>query len=99
VRMRVFRPFPAERVRKVLGRAKKLAVLDRNISFGMGGIWAQEIRNALYPLGDRAPMIDGYVAGLGGRDLTRPMIREILLETMANETGRDLVWKGLKPRD
>jgi len=99
VRMRVFRPFPIQRVQTLFGRVKKLAVLDRDISYGVGGIWAQEIRNALYPLGDKAPLIDGYIAGIGGRDITRPLIREIILETEANETGRNLVWKGLKPRD
>ena len=97
--MRVFRPFPFEKVRKVLGRARKLAVLDRNISYGMGGIWAQEVRNALFPLKDKAPVIHGYIAGIGGRDITKSLIREIILETEANDNDRPIVWKGLKPRD
>ena len=36
-RIRLFRPFPAEELRRVLAPAQKVVVFDRNISFGLGG--------------------------------------------------------------
>ncbi len=50
LRIKMFRPFPAAAFAAALGRARKIAVLDRNCSFGAGGIFAQEIKAALYPL-------------------------------------------------
>ena len=50
-----------------LGKIEKefAAVFNRNVSFGAGGIFAQEIRAALCNL-DRHPRGFGYVAGFGG---------------------------------
>ncbi|MGM0484206.1 MAG: pyruvate ferredoxin oxidoreductase, partial [Candidatus Krumholzibacteriota bacterium] len=48
LKIRVFRPFPFEEVKKILSSAKKVAVLDRNISFGNHGIFFQEVKSALY---------------------------------------------------
>ena len=62
-------PFPFEAVRKALQKAKKVAVVDRNISYGCHGIFFQEVKSALYGQ-DKAPLIHGYITGLGGRDIT-----------------------------
>jgi len=68
LKIRSFRPFPYEEVRKVLSGAKAVAVLDRSMSFGgQGGPVMIEVRSALY---DHAKVpIKGYVYGLGGRDM------------------------------
>ncbi len=47
LKMKMFRPFPTEEVRRVLQKVRKVAVIDRNISFGATGIFAQEIRSVL----------------------------------------------------
>jgi len=65
LKLKMFRPFPSAEVRRILGPAPKIAVVDRNFSFGAGGIFAQEVRAALYSL-PRRPTVFGYVAGLGG---------------------------------
>lgn len=78
LKMRMFRPFPRERVRAILRRKKKAVILDRNFSHGAGGIWAQEIRNALYDLPERdRPQVHGFVLGLGGRDVTPAVVRDV----------------------
>src|SRR5690606_2276213 len=46
VKIKLFRPFPVDEVRKALKGAKKIAVIDRNFSFGASGIFAQEVRAA-----------------------------------------------------
>lgn len=95
LKVRVFRPSPAEEIRKVLKRCKKVAVIDRNISFGHGGIFASEIRSIMYKEG-RKPIF-GYVAGLGGRDITPQTVRQIIESTMkADEPEEDIIWVGVK---
>jgi pyruvate ferredoxin oxidoreductase alpha subunit len=69
-RIRLWRPFPYEEIRKIAGNADTLIVLDRAISFGgPGGPVASELRNALYPLPKR-PKVVGFIGGLGGRDIS-----------------------------
>ncbi len=75
LKIRVFRPFPAEDVAKALARAKRVAVLDKNISLGSKGAVALEVRDALY--GSGIPVRD-YILGLGGRDVRKKDIREIV---------------------
>ena len=75
LKIRVFRPFPTEDVAKALARAKRVAVLDKNISLGSKGAVALEVRDALY--GSGIPVRD-YILGLGGRDVRKKDIREIV---------------------
>jgi len=96
LRIRLFRPFPVARLRALATRARRLCVLDRNISFGAGGIFAQEIRSALYGL-PGAPEIRGHVAGLGGAEVTTDMFCDMARETARASSCADLVvWKGLR---
>ncbi len=96
LKMKLFRPFPLEDVRKALEGAEKVAVLDRNISFGHGGIFAQEIKSALYNHPHR-PVLFPFIAGLGGRDITPKTIEEVLDYTFSHERPEeDLIWVGLK---
>ena len=95
LKIRVFRPFPIEAVFKVLSKAKKVAVIDRNISFGAHGIFYQEIKSALYGRTD-IPIL-GYIAGLGGRDVTPKVIREIAEKAIGDENPeRYINWIGVK---
>lgn len=76
VKVRMFRPFPAERIARAACGAPKIAVIDRNLSPGAGGIFAQELKAGLYG-GGYAPEIIGYVGGLGGGDFTPENIADI----------------------
>jgi pyruvate ferredoxin oxidoreductase alpha subunit len=72
VRLKWFRPFPTEELRAILTRYKAVGVIDRDYSFGspeFGGVLYNEIRAALYPCAER-PAVLGFVAGLGGREVT-----------------------------
>ncbi|MGB9175500.1 MAG: transketolase C-terminal domain-containing protein [Methanoregula sp.] len=76
LKIRIFRPFPSEEIAKALSKAKRVAVLDKNISLGAkGGATAIEVRDAMY--GSTIP-VKGYVLGLGGRDIRKKDIREIV---------------------
>ena len=47
VKLKMFRPFPRELLRRTLGRVPRIGVLDRNHSPGSGGIFAQELAASL----------------------------------------------------
>jgi pyruvate/2-oxoacid:ferredoxin oxidoreductase alpha subunit len=101
VKIKMFRPFPTEPLRRALAGIPKVAVLDRNISPGHGGIFAEELRSALYDLpSSRRPRVDGYILGLGGRDVTPDVIGECLDATRGNQSSsssREDLWVGVKP--
>jgi pyruvate/2-oxoacid:ferredoxin oxidoreductase alpha subunit len=97
LKIKMFRPFPDESIRRALKGAAKIAVIDRNCSFGAGGIFAQEIRSALCNLADGPPVFS-YIAGLGGRDITGETLEEIYYRTQASEQpDMQSVWVGLVP--
>jgi pyruvate ferredoxin oxidoreductase alpha subunit len=94
LKIRLFRPFPSDLVRQAAESVKKIAVIDRNIGFGVGGIFAQEVRAALY--GYSEIPVFGFVAGLGGRDMTPSVIREIVDYADSREQQENLVWIGVR---
>jgi pyruvate ferredoxin oxidoreductase alpha subunit len=77
LRIRTYRPFPAEAIVKALGKAKAVAVMDRSMSFGgRGGAVFHEVRHALYDSATR-PYVVNYIYGLGGRDTSPIQIKKI----------------------
>ncbi|MBI5014404.1 MAG: pyruvate ferredoxin oxidoreductase [Deltaproteobacteria bacterium] len=95
VKLKLFRPFPRDDVRRILGPYDRVAVLDRNLSPGVGGIFAQEIRAALAGL-DPMPTIFPFVAGLGGRDVTPASIGSVV-ERALGPPPEGILWVDLKP--
>ncbi len=98
LKMRTLRPFPIDLVRETLRGVPKVGVIDRNICPGFGGIWAQEIKAAMYDV-DQAdrPDIYGFIAGLGGRDVTPITVNEVLEKTLHPEKiEKHLNWIALK---
>jgi pyruvate/2-oxoacid:ferredoxin oxidoreductase alpha subunit len=95
LKLKMFRPFPTDLIRRILGPAYKVAVIDRNFSFGVSGIFAQEVRSALYN-SDKHPPVFGYIAGLGGRDVTPEIIEKIYRMTQKSAAPEgDSIWVGL----
>ncbi len=69
VRIRLFRPFPAEDLRRILSPAKVIAVCDRAISYGgPGGPLCSEIKSAFFGYSG-APYIANFIIGLAGRNV------------------------------
>lgn len=66
IKLRVIRPFPAEELRDVCRGLKVVGVVDRSISYGLGGIVHGEVKTALKGL---KTTVQGFIAGLGGRDI------------------------------
>lgn len=87
VRVRSYRPFPKEAIKAAVGDAK-LAVLDKDISFSVGGALYADVKTAV----DNPTY--NYIIGLGGRDITPSDIEEIIEKT-ENPT-KEVEWIGLK---
>jgi pyruvate/2-oxoacid:ferredoxin oxidoreductase alpha subunit len=95
LKLKMFRPFPTDLIREHLGHVQKIAVVDRNFSFGASGIFAQEIRAALCNTLKHPPVF-GYITGLGGRDVTPEILTEIYWKTKNSTAPKDeSEWVGL----
>lgn len=98
VKIKTFRPFPGEEIVGILKGKKKVAVIDRNFSPGAQGIWAQELRSVLCELSDQErPMVYGYIAGIGGRDINVKTLKEIYYKTLGSDRPDDIdMWIGVR---
>lgn len=98
-RVRVYRPFPVEEVVKLGDQVQMMATIDRHISFGMEGFLASEAKAALYNRKDR-PLIAGFIAGLGGRDVTAGTIEKLAKKSLkwlhAGKVERETEWVDLR---
>ena len=96
VKVRLFRPFPKEELAEVLQGAEKVAVVDRNVSFGVGGIFAHELRAAFCNEKVRPPIFS-FIAGLGGRDVTPQVLNDVVYQTYKrSEPDEQSVWVGMR---
>jgi len=96
MKIRVFRLVPKEHWCQVLGKTEKVVVLDRNLTAGLGGVFASEIQAALYPLEHR-PIVYPVVAGLGGRDVTPKDVEAIVNSLLfENRSAYETLFWGLK---
>ena len=80
LKLRVFRPFPAAEIAKVLSDCKAVAIMDRCESYnGNGGPLGSEVMAGLYR---EKVMIEAvnYIYGLAGRDFTVDHVYEIFDE-------------------
>lgn len=90
LKLRVFRPFPAEELAAALSRVPAIAVLDRSDSFnGQGGPLAAELKSALFDAGLR-PKIKNFIYGLGGRDIHYTELEKIMEQTLSAPEPKDL---------
>ena len=68
LKIRYFRPFPKEEIKKLLRGVEHVIVLNRSLSFGSSGQIAQEIRDALYYEKSK-PKVHDYILSLGGKEV------------------------------
>ncbi len=81
LKIRCFRPFPAQEIVEALSSLKAVAVLDRSDSFGaLGGPLFTEISSALHAYECRLKIFD-YIYGLGGRELDLALIDKAFQKT------------------
>ncbi len=70
LKVRLFRPFPAEEIAQALKHVKAVGVLDRHDSMNaLASPLLEDIATALYHESER-PFLHDFVYGLGGREVT-----------------------------
>jgi len=77
IKLRAYRPFPAEALRSACEGLEHLIVIDRAISPGLGGVVGTEIAAVLADLPD-VPRIHNYALGLGGRDIPETIYSDLI---------------------
>ena len=79
VRVRMFRPLPVGTLTRHLSRAHRIAVIDRDISPGMGGVlWSE-----LLACTPRDSIVQGYMMGLGGGDIREEHVARVIDDVLA----------------
>jgi pyruvate/2-oxoacid:ferredoxin oxidoreductase alpha subunit len=91
VKVRLFRPLPVPALIAALAGVPEVLVLDRNYSPGHGGVLHQELRAALYGMPD-APRIHGYLAGVGGVNVSPSRIAAFVRMASGSEPRAHSVW-------
>jgi pyruvate ferredoxin oxidoreductase alpha subunit len=88
IKLRLFRPFPAEYIKKAVGNLPVLGVMEKCISFGAPASPMMEEIMTTYYHDKEKPKMANYVVGLGGRDVSTNMIREVFDSLLKiKETG------------
>jgi pyruvate ferredoxin oxidoreductase alpha subunit len=77
VKIRSYRPFPTEALKKALKDANVIAVIEKDLSMGYESALLTDLKGALYNSSVRTPII-GFAVGLGGRDVGIKHIRSMV---------------------
>ncbi|NPA47041.1 MAG: pyruvate ferredoxin oxidoreductase [Thermococci archaeon] len=97
-KMTVYRPFPVEEVRELAKKAKVIALLEKNITFSVGGALFQDFSRALVNEDEKPKLVD-FILGLGGRDVTFQNLDEALSiaeKALRGEKVDEVNWIGLR---
>jgi len=88
IKLRLFRPFPVEHIKKAVGNVPVLGVMEKCISFGAPASPLMEELMTAYYHDKEKPMMANFVVGLGGRDVSPDMIREAYTSLLkSKDTG------------
>jgi len=96
LKIRYLRPFPTDALRRALAPARKVAVIDRNVSIGMGGVFWQEVRSALHGTEAASKPVLGVLAGIGGRDVTPRSLETVIDLARSDDPPERPFWLDLK---
>ncbi len=96
VKIKTFRPFPAQTIRDALASVKAVGVVDRSVNFGWNcGPVYQEVLAAMYHA-DSRPSIVSFIGGLAGSDLTVEdhfvRVVEITGRTAKGDVPKRTIW-------
>ena len=91
LKLRVFRPFPAEEIAKALENQKAVAILDKADSLNaVGGALFEDVTSAMYVNNKKVPMVN-YIYGIGGRDTTSTDIESVFYDLIDICNGEQIV--------
>lgn len=97
LKVRSYRPFPVQALRKALKEASVIAVVEKDVAIGGEAGLLTDLKAAFYNSNIRVPII-GFTAGLGGRDITVKDIRKIVDKALAARKGMESEFEFLNLR-
>jgi pyruvate ferredoxin oxidoreductase alpha subunit len=77
IKIRCYRPFPHEDILDAINGAKVVGVMEADFSMGSEGAVGMDLKAKLFGKAN-APLVIDFIAGLGGRDVNKGRIREIV---------------------
>ena len=90
IKVRMYRPFPAEELAAALSKAKVVAVLDKSDSLnGAGGALFEDVISGMYTNNVHVPTVN-YVYGIGGRDTTVEDIESVYEDLSKIDTSKKI---------
>lgn len=95
LKIKMYRPYPNAAIREACKSASRLAVLDRNYAAGMGGVFWQDTKAAFQGHRDDL-LIQNFITGLCGGDVTPNVIDEILADITTRTEMDAPVWMGIE---
>ena len=100
LKIRMYRPFPAEEIAEALSHLKAVAVLDKADSLNAaGGALFEDVTSAMYVNKKQVPMVN-YVYGIGGRDTTEKQLESVYTDlskiAKTGEIGEPYRYLGLR---
>ena len=100
LKVRMFRPFPAEEIAKVLSHLKAVAVLDKADSLnGAGGALFEDVTSGMFVNNVQVPVVN-YIYGIGGRDTRADEIESVYTDlaeiVKTGNTGNPYRYLGLR---
>ncbi len=78
LKIKVYRPFPGEELNELVKKAKNIAVVEKAISPGQTGPLYTDVKSSL---NKNNINIRNYIVGLGGRDVSKKIITEIIQDS------------------
>ncbi|MFC1658489.1 pyruvate ferredoxin oxidoreductase [Candidatus Omnitrophota bacterium] len=89
------RPFPFQDIYNALKGIPRIAVMDRALSLGSLPPLYSEIKSLFFGKKKSPKVISGFVAGLGGRDITRESVKQLFRQLNQREVWGKFI--DLKP--
>jgi pyruvate ferredoxin oxidoreductase alpha subunit len=97
VKVTSFRPFPLEALREMVRHARRVAVVEKYLAPGLGGILASNVRMAMR--GMSAP-VETIIAGLGGRAILKDSLvrafERVTHDAIEDPHFLDLDWHAIR---
>lgn len=84
LKIRYMRPFPEKALMELADKTPVLGVLEKNVSFGYEGTVYTNVNSALANMEGR-PKTFNFVAGFGGRDISKTDVRHMFMELLENK--------------
>ncbi len=91
VRVTMFRPFPFDALKKAFTGISRIAVIDRDISLGFGGVLWGEVRSLAQP----GMVVQNYVSGLGGGDVRPEHVEQMVKDALERKTTGPSIFVGV----